>query len=92
MPSTTTQARLNFRLRPELKQVIEAAAAQLGQSVSDFAVATLVRQAREVVHEQTVTHLSKRDRDVFLAALDRAELKPNKKLAAAAKRYKRQIK
>ncbi len=87
-----TTARLNFRLRAEHKKVIEAAAAQLGQSVSDFAVATLVQQARQVVNDQTVTLLSNRDRDLFLAALDDADLKPNKKLLAAAKRYKRQAK
>jgi uncharacterized protein (DUF1778 family) len=93
MPATTkADARLNFRLRPDLKQVIEAAAAQLGQSVSDFAVATLVREARQVVHDQTITQLSNRDRDIFLAALDRTDLKPNKKLVAAAQHYKRQVK
>jgi uncharacterized protein (DUF1778 family) len=91
MPTTTkADARLNFRLSTELKEVIEAAAAQLGQSVSDFAVSTLVRQARQVVHEQALTHLSNRDRDIFIAALDCTDLKPNKKLVAAAKRYKRQ--
>ncbi|MCI0377709.1 MAG: DUF1778 domain-containing protein [Gemmataceae bacterium] len=90
--STNANARLNFRLRADLKQVIETAAAQLGQSVSDFAVATLVRQARAVVHEQTVTYLSTRDRDIFIAALDRTDLRPNKKLAAAAKKYKRLVK
>jgi len=90
--TTKSDARLNFRLRSELKQVIEAAAAELGQSVSDFAVATLVREARQVVHEQSRTQLSNRDRDIFLAALDRTDLKPNKKLAAAAQHYKRQVK
>jgi len=93
MPATTkADARLNFRLRSDLKQVIETAAAQLGQSVSDFAVATLVREARQVVHEQNRTQLSNRDRDIFLAALDRTDLKPNKKLVAASQHYKRQVK
>lgn len=93
MPAATkADARLNFRLRTDLKQEIEAAAAQLGQSVSDFAVTTLVREARQVVHDQTITQLSNRDRDIFLAALDRTDLKPNKKLAAAAQQYKRQVK
>jgi uncharacterized protein (DUF1778 family) len=93
MPTITkAAARLNFRLRPDLKQVIEAAAAQLGQSVSDFAVATLVREARQVVHEQSRTQPSDRDRDIFLTALDRTDLKPNKKLGAAAQNYKRQVK
>ena len=42
-------SRLNFRLPSELKNVIEAAAAQLGQSISEYAVATLVEDARAVL-------------------------------------------
>ena len=43
MSTVKSDARLNFRLPVELKATIERAAAQLGQSVSDFAVSTLVR-------------------------------------------------
>lgn len=41
-----SDARLNFRLPNELKIVIEQAAGYLGQSVSEFAVSTLVRSDR----------------------------------------------
>jgi len=92
MPKKATrQARLNFRLSPELKEVIEAAAAHLGQSVSDFAVSTLVQSARGVIHEHDVTTLSNRDRDIFLALLDDADAKPNETLKKAAERYKRHL-
>ncbi len=43
------EARLNFRLPADLKAVIEEAAATLGQSVSDFAISTLVQTARTVL-------------------------------------------
>jgi uncharacterized protein (DUF1778 family) len=90
MPSKVKrQARLNFRLPPDLKNVIEAAAAHLGQSVSDYAVATLVQDARAVLRQHDVTVLSDRDRDIFVALLDDPGARPNKALLDAAKRYKK---
>lgn len=84
-------ARLDFRLPPELKEVIEAAAAHRGQSVSDFAISTLVQSARGVIQEQAVTVLSNRDRDLFLALLDDVEAEPNAALRKAAERYKKHL-
>ena len=85
-------ARLNFRLPSDLKQVIEVAAAQLGQSVSDFAVSTLVRTARDIIRQQNITDLSNRDRDVFVAMLNDADAKPSEAITDAAQRYLRQVK
>lgn len=81
-------ARLNFRLSAELKETIEEAAAQLGQTVSDFAISTLVATARQVLQEHQVTRLSRRDRDRFAALLDDTRSRPNKALRGAAARYK----
>lgn len=83
-------ARLNVRLDPELKRMIEEAASRLGQSMSDYAVSTLIRDARVVIQETEVTRLSNRDRDRFLAILD-AKAKPNRALVRAAKRYKKHL-
>jgi uncharacterized protein (DUF1778 family) len=80
-------ARINVRLPHELKQTIEAAAAALGQSVSEFAISTVVREARQILQEAQVTRLSNRDRERFLSALDAADARPNAALKAAAKRY-----
>jgi len=91
MSTVKNDARLNFRLPEELKATIEKAAARLGQSVSDFAVSTLVRTAREVIREHDVTELSNRDRDVFVAILDDADARPNEALASAAERYNEEI-
>lgn len=60
----------------------------MGQSVSDFAVSTLVQTARKILHDQQVTRLSDRDRQHFLAILDGEASKPIDALVAAAKRYK----
>ena len=84
-------ARLNFRLSADLKQTIEEAAAELGQTVSDFAVGTLVQTARKVIHERNATILSQRDREALLRILDDNSAKPNKALSGAARNYKRKI-
>ena len=83
-------ARLNIRLAPEIKRVIEQAAAHMGQSVSDFATSTLVQAAREVIQQQNATRLSERDQQLFAAMLDDVSTKPNAALVAAAKRFKKQ--
>jgi len=89
MATGARDARLNFRLPTDLKEVIEEAAATLGQSVSDFAVSTLVRQARTVIEQRNVTVLG--DRDRFIALLDDADARPNPALLKAAKRYKKHL-
>lgn len=91
MSTAKSEARINFRLSSELKQTIEDAAAEMGQSVSDFAVSTLVQTARKILHDQQVTRLSDRDRQQFQAILDGDVSKPNDALVSAAKRYKKQV-
>ncbi|MBW3543213.1 MAG: DUF1778 domain-containing protein [Planctomycetes bacterium] len=87
--TAANDARLNFRLPAEAKQAIEQAAALTGQSVSDFAVSTLLRTAQTLVQESDRTVLTKRDRKVFVALLDDVDAKPNAALSAAARRYKK---
>jgi uncharacterized protein (DUF1778 family) len=91
--STTSKsdARLNFRLASELKELIDEAATRLGQSTSDFAVSTLVRAARSVIQEEAVTRLTNRDRDLFIALLDDADAAPNEALKGAARRHEQEI-
>jgi uncharacterized protein (DUF1778 family) len=90
-PHGKNDARLDFRLRGDLKETIERAAAELGQTVSEFAVSTLVRQAQEVLQKSEQTRLSNRDRDSFLAALDLVDVQPNASLVAAAKSYRERL-
>lgn len=91
MSASNSDARINFRLSSELKKTIEDAAAQMGQSVSDFAVSNLVQAARKILHDQQVTRLSERDRRVFAAMLDDESTEPNDALVKAARRYKKQV-
>jgi uncharacterized protein (DUF1778 family) len=91
MPQTKCESRLNFRLTSELKKTIEDAAAQMGQTVSDFALSTLLQASRSILHERDVTRLSDRDRELFVAMLDDQSTKPNAALVRAVKRYKRDV-
>ncbi len=68
------------------KKIIEQAAGFLGQTISAFTVATLVRHAEEIVERFGTLRLSDRDRDAFLAALDNPPV-PNARLRKAAKRH-----
>ena len=86
------EARLNFRLSTDLKEVIEEAATAMGQSVSDYAIATLVKNSQVVLQQSQTTVLSNRDRKTFMAMLDDSDAKPNRALTEAAKRYKKRFK
>jgi len=89
--NSRSDARLNFRLPTDVKSVIEQAAGYLGQSVSEFAVSTLVRSAHDVIEQHDRTELSKKDRDTFLAMLDDVDAVPNDGLARAAEKYKQEM-
>jgi uncharacterized protein (DUF1778 family) len=89
MSTQNSDARLNVRLPSELKQTIEEAAGALGQTVSEFIVSTVVREARQVLQDAQRTQLTSRDRDAFLTALEATDAKPNAALKAAARRYKK---
>ena len=91
MPKTNSDARINFRLSGELKKTIEDAAAEMGQSISDFAISTLVQTARKILHDQQVTRLSERNRQLFVALLEDESSKSNEALVKATKRYKKQV-
>jgi len=88
--STTQTARLDIRLDPDRKHLIEQAANLLGQSVSAFTVSCAVRQAGEIVERFGLLTLSDRDRDQFLAALDNPP-KPNARLKRAFKAHARKV-
>lgn len=80
--------RFDFRLSDDQKEMISQAAALMGQSASAFALGILMRAAGKVVKEASVIKLSARDRDRFLAALDKANARPNAQLIEDAKRYR----
>lgn len=82
-------ARIEVRLTEDLKANVEKAAAYLGQSVSEFVLATVRERAAAVGEQQERTRLTNRDRDRFLAALDAA--RPNEVLRASLEKYERNL-
>lgn len=85
-PASNSPARMDFRLQAEQKSLIEQAAALSGQTLSQFGITAMLQAARASIEQATVTELSNRDRDVFLAMLD-ADVEPNAALRAAAERF-----
>lgn len=90
MPGAATRKdRINFRLDRQQKALIERAATTAGQSVTEFAVSHLVKEARSVLREQETAMLSDRDRRVFMSMLE-AATQPNAALKRAASIYRKQ--
>lgn len=72
------------------RNLIEEAASITGQSLTDFAISTLVKEAAVVVKTHRQIRLSNRDRDLFLAMLE-ADDEPSETLKQAAREYKQRI-
>ena len=68
--SSTELARINLRVSPSAKALIERAAALMGSTVSSFMLQNAYEAATRVVAQQEVITLSDRDRDAFLDMLD----------------------
>jgi uncharacterized protein (DUF1778 family) len=91
MEKESKKERLEARLTPEQKNHIEHAARIKGTSVSDFVVLSADDAAVRTIREQEVLTLSERARQVFADALLHPPA-PNRRLLAAAKRYKERAK
>lgn len=89
--ATTKNSRVDLRIPTDLKEIIEQAAALVGQSVSAFMLGLAVPRAREIIREADTLTLTARDRDRFMAAIDDVDAEPNAALRQAAERYKAAI-
>jgi uncharacterized protein (DUF1778 family) len=76
--------RIEVRLTPEHKTLIENAAALHGQSLSAFVVSEVLERVRQI----QFTLLSRRDWERFLEIVDREE-EPTPVLVAAARKHPR---
>lgn len=64
--------RIDLRVQEELKGQFSAAAEASGMNLTTFLIAAAREQAARVLRARKAVVLSDRDRDLFLAALDRA--------------------
>lgn len=87
---STSMARLEARITPEIKALLQKAADLEGRTLTDFVVATVQREAYRVIEQHQRLKLSIEDSEVFVDALLNPP-KPNEALKAAALRYKQVI-
>jgi uncharacterized protein (DUF1778 family) len=86
-PSTE---RMNFRIKPRIKQVIQRAAALSGVDDSVFTMNAAYRSALETIAAHERTLLQPRDHAAFFAALDQPPT-PTEKLRAAFARHRKTV-
>lgn len=87
---TEQKARLDIRLDPDRKKLIEEAASLLGETVTAFTVSSAVREAGQIIERFGTISLTDRDRETFLDALD-APAKANARLKKAFKAHDKAI-
>lgn len=61
---------LSFRMPRRAVELIDRAAAQVHKDRTEFVLEAAVRQAEDVLRDQTVFRLSEKDYDRFIAVLD----------------------
>ncbi|HXN97415.1 MAG TPA: DUF1778 domain-containing protein [Candidatus Acidoferrales bacterium] len=84
------EQRLEARVTPELKRLIERAATLRGTTVTEFVVASAQEAATNTIKDFEVLHLREEAREVFVNAILHPPA-PNDAARAAAQRYKRQL-
>ena len=86
----TKEERIELRVRPQDKRLLEKAAQAQGLSLSSYLVTRSLHAAQEdAIPVKTYVPL-KRDVDLFLRLLENPPA-PNEKLKAAARRYQKEI-
>lgn len=83
-------ARLEARITPDQKALLERAAALSGRTLSEFVVSSAQETAARVVREQEVMALGARDSKAFVAALLKPST-PGSRLRRAARPYNKGI-
>ena len=87
---STKSDRLETRVPPELKAILQRAAALQGQTLTDFVLAATMEAARQVIQKHEMLELSQRDQVVFAETL----LDPpgaTSRMKKAANRYRQGV-
>ena len=86
---SATMTRFDARLSVEQKRIFEKAAKLEGyRSLTDFVLKILQAEAFAIIEKHSATLASERDKKIFFNALI-SPRKPNAKLRAAARKYKK---
>ncbi len=84
------EERIELRVRPQDKRLLEKAAQAQGLSLSSYLVTRSLHAAQENAIRVKTYFPPQRDVDLFLSLLENPPA-PNKKLKAAARRYEKEI-
>jgi len=84
------QERLEARVTPAQKRLIERAAALRGTSVTEFVVASAQQAATNAIREFDVLHLRDEAREVFIHAVLHPPA-PSDTARAAVERYRKRV-
>jgi|SRR5271165_3621815 len=84
------EQRLEARVTPEQKRLIERAATLRGTTVTEFLVASAQEAAANTIKDFEVLHLQDEAREVFVNAVLNPPA-PNNAAIEAAERYKKQM-
>lgn len=84
------QERINLRLQPQAKEVLERAASFEGKTVSSFILASAITHAEEKIQEHETMRLNAQDADAFFQALDKP-VRFNQKLASALEEHQHRV-
>jgi uncharacterized protein (DUF1778 family) len=84
------QERLEIRVAPAQKRLIERAAQLRGSSVTEFVVASMQDAANAIIQDFEILRLHDESRETFVNALLNPP-KPNQAALIAAARYKKQM-
>jgi uncharacterized protein (DUF1778 family) len=82
--------RLEARVTPEQKRLIERAATLRGTTVTEFVIASAQEAATNIIKDSEVLRLRDQAREVFVNAVLNPPA-PNDAASAAAQRYKKQM-
>jgi len=80
--------RLEARVTPDQKELIERAACVQGRTITDFMVSALQEAARQAIADHAVWKLTQDQQELFIGAL-MAPPAPNPKLREAYKRFRK---
>lgn len=89
-PDTSRAARLEARISPEQKAVLQQAATLSGRTLSDFVVASAQEAAARVIQEHETIRLSRAEQIAFVTALLDPPA-PGDRLRQAAAAYRQQM-
>ena len=88
--ATAKDARLDIRMTPDQKELIERAAAVNGFSITGFVMSCAEKAARRALRDYEEMTLTKRESESFVQALVEPPM-PSHRLSEAARRYREDL-